>query len=283
MTKLFRNDSPGAQTLEQARENEIKRHRALRRQAAQLSAQGRGEDTEIAHVARGEFVIPRALQTPELIAILRRAAEAKGIAFERLRVGSQQNGINPATGVSEFASPTSPPYRYEGPIDPGISVTGSRLPPLAQLPQNVPNSGYYNYGTPGNGRAQYGSPEAVDLARQVAGQWHETGAAPFGIGNMSYEDGRKFIGPDGNPEHAGHMTGGQIDIRPVRRDGRQEGLTFENPAYDREATQRLVDMWRATGAVKDIYFNDPQIRGVSKQKKHDDHIHVEIDPQWKRQ
>ena len=53
MSKLFRNDSPGALTLDQARELEIKRARERRRQAAELAAQGRGEDTEIAHVARG--------------------------------------------------------------------------------------------------------------------------------------------------------------------------------------------------------------------------------------
>ncbi len=35
-------------------------------QARELAAEGRGEDTEIAHLARGEFVVPRALQTPEV-------------------------------------------------------------------------------------------------------------------------------------------------------------------------------------------------------------------------
>ena len=47
MSKLFRNDSPGALTLEQARERAVKQSRERRRQAAQLAAQGRGEDTEI--------------------------------------------------------------------------------------------------------------------------------------------------------------------------------------------------------------------------------------------
>jgi muramidase (phage lysozyme) len=67
-----------------------------------LAAQGRGEDTEIAHVARGEYVIPRSMQTPELLAVLRRAAAEANIPFETLWVGSRRNSINPNTGAPEF-------------------------------------------------------------------------------------------------------------------------------------------------------------------------------------
>ncbi len=102
MSKLFRNDSPGALTLEQARELEKERLAQRRRHAAELAAQGRGDDSEIAHVAIGEMVIPAALQTPGLLNVLRRAAEEQGIAFERLRVGSAHNSINPQTCAPEF-------------------------------------------------------------------------------------------------------------------------------------------------------------------------------------
>ncbi len=112
-------------TLNQARELEIKRARERKRQAAELAAQGRGEDTEIAHVARGEFVVPEVLQTPELLKLLRHAAAAQGIPFERLRVGSRGNSINPKTGVPEFQSD---PYVYDGPIDTGITAWGDPLP-----------------------------------------------------------------------------------------------------------------------------------------------------------
>ncbi len=102
MSNLFRNDSPGAKTLEEARTDEIKRQRELRRKAAELAAQGRGEDTEIAHVARGEIVVPEALQTPEFLNAVRRVAKAHGISFDQLRIGSRRNSINPETGVAEF-------------------------------------------------------------------------------------------------------------------------------------------------------------------------------------
>ncbi len=106
MSKLFRNSSPDALTLKQSIEQEKRRNaetRHQKRQARELAAQGRGEDTEIAHVTRGEFVVPQALQTPEFMAALQRAAEAQNIPLERLRVGSAKNSLNPATGAPEFA------------------------------------------------------------------------------------------------------------------------------------------------------------------------------------
>ncbi len=103
MTHLFRNSSPGALTRAQAVALEKKRLAERRRQARELAAQGRGDDTEVAHVAKGEFVVPEALQTPELLAALRLAAADQGIPLEMLRIGSAKNRINPNTGAPEFA------------------------------------------------------------------------------------------------------------------------------------------------------------------------------------
>jgi hypothetical protein len=106
MAELFRNSSPGALTREQAvallKKRAAERRRQMQ-QAQELAAQGRGEDTEIAHVARGEFVVPEALQTSEFMATLERAAAAHNIPLERLRVGNNRNSINPGTGLPEFS------------------------------------------------------------------------------------------------------------------------------------------------------------------------------------
>jgi len=368
MRERFHNGSPSALTLEQARELEIKRARERKRQAAQLAAQGRGDDTEIVHVARGEFVVPQALQTPELLKVLRHAAKARGIPFDRLRVGSGRNSINPKTGVAEFdpsipgidvvttrwpdtninlpwrdgpgmgldgvlqglspeinpafdrgyyvytgpeveevastttkpeparMSPLPPssiydfrnrgggaqPYVYNGAVDPGM-LPGITVPSLAPLPQNYANSGYYHYGTPGSGRGQYGTPKAINLLGQVGAQWQAAGRTPFGVGNISLARGGYFAG------HSGHQNGRQIDIRPVRTDGAQEGgTTWQNPAYDRAGTQALVNMLLATGAVRVVRFNDPEIRGVTSDpidpnnptapRTHDNHLDVELYP-----
>lgn len=68
-----------------------------------LALQGRGSDTEVVHVARGEMVVPQALQNPEVVAALRRAAAAHGVPVEMLLVGNARNRINPETGAAEFA------------------------------------------------------------------------------------------------------------------------------------------------------------------------------------
>jgi hypothetical protein len=148
---LFRNDSPGALTMEQAiarateiLEKEARRLEAVKQAKARKQAQekadaeaaaahggpppqaeddftfppngilggfnpyrarmalaqeGRGSDTEIAHVAEGEVVLPAALQTP---AVILEAAAAAGVPLGRLRVGHARNSINPTTGAPEF-------------------------------------------------------------------------------------------------------------------------------------------------------------------------------------
>ncbi|MDX2143010.1 MAG: hypothetical protein SFV19_06625 [Rhodospirillaceae bacterium] len=48
-----------------------------------LALQGRGGDTEVAHVEPGEMVIPRALLTRELVDFVHREAARKGIEADR--------------------------------------------------------------------------------------------------------------------------------------------------------------------------------------------------------
>ena len=52
--------------------------------------------------------------------------------------------------------------------------------------------------------------------------------------------------------------------------------SWKDSAYDRDATQQLVDMLNATGKVQSIYFNDPHINGVTAYDGHDDHLHVKV-------
>jgi hypothetical protein len=70
-------------------------------QAKVLALQGRGGDSEIAHVEPGEMVIPRSLLTRELVDFVHREAARTGIDPDRLMIGTGAS-INPATGAEEF-------------------------------------------------------------------------------------------------------------------------------------------------------------------------------------
>lgn len=81
-------------------------------QSRVLALQGRNGDMEIAHVAPGEVVIPKALQTGEVMDALSGAASHHGIDTERLRVGARGNSINPETGAPEFSGGYLPACRH---------------------------------------------------------------------------------------------------------------------------------------------------------------------------
>ena len=98
------------------------------RQTRELAAHGRDADTEVAHVARGEYVVPQALQTPELLTALRRAAADHNIPLEMLSIGNAMNRINPTTGVPEFG------FEDSAALTPEMEAQASRAP---NIPINI--------------------------------------------------------------------------------------------------------------------------------------------------
>jgi hypothetical protein len=95
------------------------------------------------------------------------------------------------------------------------------------------------------------------------------------IKTFCLQGGADFSGKYG---HHDHNDGLSIDVRPARTDGAQAPVSYQDPQYDRDATQRLVDAFRSTGQVSKIYFNDPQISGVQPLAGHDNHLHVKLTP-----
>lgn len=175
----------------------------------------------------------------------------------------------------------------------GLSAGGGPLSVVpspdswVHLPQNPEagesGSGYGVYGTDLSGRsgthanAQWGEPRAMQVIGAVAGRLaNGQQETPFEVGNISLEGGKSFKGEYG---HSGHMDGLGIDVRPARLQGAEPGpLTYRSPGYDREATQRLIQAFQATGQVDKIYFNDPDIgiKGVTPAPRHDNHLHVQL-------
>lgn len=119
------------------------------------------------------------------------------------------------------------------------------------------------------------SASAVNGLLKTDWQWSFNGeTARIGIGDMSLSDGSSLT-----RFHRSHTGGLAVDIRPIRLDGSGGRTNWRSATYDRAATQRLVDTLRASGNVDYIWFNDPQITGVTfccrnNPALHDNHLHV---------
>jgi hypothetical protein len=161
----------------------------------------------------------------------------------------------------------------DGRIDPG-GVTWKRListvgttgrPTLMQLPQ-VCGNGYYSY-EPAN--RQFGTASTIKALQEVAQTFRfNMPNVAIGIGDISFA-----LGGPMSP-HQSHQHGTNADIRPFRKDAAQKPVTIADPQYDREMTRLLVESLLAHRNVKNILFNDTQIRGVHFYPGHHNHLHV---------
>ena len=119
---------------------------------------------------------------------------------------------------------------------------------------------------------QYGRKETLRAVTTIAAEWqrrHPNGPR-IGITDISLRGG----GP--MSPHKSHQRGTDVDIRPVRNDGKDEPVNFTMPVYSRQLTQELVDLIKNNPVVQvsRVFFNDPQVKGVSPLAGHHDHMHV---------
>jgi len=138
-----------------------------------------------------------------------------------------------------------------------------------QLPPDGP--GFYAYATR-RPHHRFGLPETIRALQVVATGWaraHPRGPR-LGIGGLSLRGGGPIWG------HCSHQCGIDVDLRPLRPDGLEGHVRWDDPpAYSRALTQELVDRIRHNGVlrVQFVFFNDPALRGVRRQANHDDHLH----------
>lgn len=142
------------------------------------------------------------------------------------------------------------------------------------LPQAPADAGYYVYGKldgkPSLGAFQYAHPALMTAILRVEREWQAVDGRKFGVGDIS------LAGGPPNKDHKTHKSGLEVDVRPLRKDGRQLPVTWGDPAYDRDGTAQLIALFRACAPVILIYFNGPDIAFVTKMAKHDDHFHVQL-------
>lgn len=142
------------------------------------------------------------------------------------------------------------------------------------LPRAPSESGHYNYGLmdkkPDRGGYQYPHPIMMQAILRVALEWHSVDRRRIGIGNISRADRL-----DDN-DHDTHLDGLQVDVRPMRKDGLELPVAWADRQYDRDATARLIGLFRTFSLVKLIYFNDGSIPFVRPALGHDNHFHVAL-------
>jgi Putative peptidoglycan binding domain/Penicillin-insensitive murein endopeptidase len=135
---------------------------------------------------------------------------------------------------------------------------------------NEPGNGYYGYYSD---NSRWGTSETIRAIKEVGNIWSKRGSRPrIGIGDISLRGGGPISG------HASHQKGVDIDIIPVRNDGREDGVTWQDSNYSRKLTQELIDLFYAnsTVAVELIFFNDGATEGTSPWPNHDNHLHVRL-------
>lgn len=141
---------------------------------------------------------------------------------------------------------------------------------LHMLPQAPEEASYYTYGTPSAGLGQYAHPNMLSFLFNLEFRWGRHDDRKLGFGNISLADSTYFEG------HKSHRDGLDIDIRPVRKDGKHMPVEYQQAAYDRAATRRLVELIWQCGHVDYVYFNDLTVPRVVRKPFHDNHLHVRV-------
>jgi hypothetical protein len=88
------------------------------------------------------------------------------------------------------------------------------------------------------------------------------------------------------PDHKGHETGLDVDIKIPKKNGSFSGITYNSSEYDQDATRKILESIKKRGNVRATYFNDPVLikEGLcTSMGGHDNHIHVSFKAQSRGQ
>ena len=125
-----------------------------------------------------------------------------------------------------------------------------------------------------HGEFQFGQKSTIDAALEVAAAWDGLHSGrPFSIGQISKKGGGPF------PPHKSHRLGVDVDVRPMRTDGKNAGVTITDPEFDRGSTTALIELWWQKAPVQAVFFNDPTVIGAGLSQfitGHHNHFHVRL-------
>lgn len=155
---------------------------------------------------------------------------------------------------------------------PASAAAGARGPIRTQLPLSGTGFVTHNPDDPA-GSNRYGTEAFVAALIAVGKAWADVSTTPVSFGDMSRKDGPEF------PPHKGHKTGREVDIRPLRTDGKNLPVTHNSSLYDRAATRKFVKLFKQVQPGAKVFFNDPVLigEGLTRQLPgHSDHLHIQI-------
>ena len=125
--------------------------------------------------------------------------------------------------------------------------------------------GRYAYG---DDSKRYGKPEVLAAVVITCAKMYRKYGLEVGVGNISFEQG----GP--MPPHTTHQNGDRVDFRPIRKDKQRLPCTYQDEAYSREWTYRLMSELLQAGFQR-VLFNDPfYLPERVSYEGHDNHIHA---------
>jgi len=141
-----------------------------------------------------------------------------------------------------------------------------------QLPES--GDGFVTNNRGANGEFQFGLQSSIDATINTASAWNGLhGDRPMSIGQISKRGGGPF------PPHVSHRLGVDIDVRPMRKDGKNQPVSIDEGQYDRDITTELIELWWQKAPVMALFFNDPTViaKGLSRfVKGHGNHFHVRL-------
>ena len=173
--------------------------------------------------------------------------------------------------IEEFQRRALKMTRPDGKVTPQ-GATMAALSPVALRRSSevlVPyREGHGLYVKSSGSNSLYGTPQTLASIETLARKVAEALDRNLGIVDLSYQGGGK------HPKHTSHRRGVDVDIRPLRTDTKNEGVTITAAAYSRELTKAMVSFARADPNLQLILFSDTQIPGVTWALNHHDHLHL---------
>lgn len=154
----------------------------------------------------------------------------------------------------------------DGRVDPGGKTFKKLLAEatgLIQLPET--GSGYYIYSP---SERQFATAATLASIQKLALSVKQIMDKEIAVGDISFRDGKLM------PPHSSHRKGVDVDIRPLRTDGKRKAVDMDSKDYSHELTKKVVEIARRDPNLQSILFNDPKILGVTKWNGHHNHLHL---------